>query len=419
MIQINSTSSIRRRIWQIATLCFVLSAFWACEENPEAVNLNDSNAELVTDTLYATSDVTFVRSRESLTTLSTSKLLIGNFADITCRPLMRFISLPESIAVFDSAFIELKTGRFIGDAMATGFTVTAYPITEEWVADTSAIWRDNDFNSNIDIAQPLGEFTLAPEDSQIVRMRLNQTGLNFFQGWADTSSGIDNHGMGFGFNSANFMVEILARDLSGSSGPTLYLHYTDSIPKVDTLLVGLDVYLDEGQVPTQPNRIYTSTLRSSYVSLMKFNVGSLWSDYPDGVIVESAALELSIDGDDSFYDTGFLELLPLADSSGFTSDNYTINNDYLNSIGSEILLTRFNADSTRLLNASETEERELAANYIQPLLNDSTTFAGFYISDFSPTATLRKFSFYRFNDADISKRPRLILRLLKLPQERL
>ncbi len=417
MLNQKKRTTLQRLITALAVsmLIFIASG---CDENPDPVSIGDRTAEIFTDTLFATFDTSFVQVQENLTTLNASRLLIGQFDGVTCKPMFKFLTLPDSITTVDSAYIEIKTGKHIGDFSAQPFTAKAYPIAVEWLADTSNVWETAAFEDNLDLSMPIGEFQVSPLDSQTVRLNLNAAGLALIKSWADTSSGVDNNGIAFTFDNANFMKEFLARDLDGNTGPTLYLHYTDSIPKADTLLVSLDVYNISGTPSRPANRLVTSTLKNSYVTLFKFNIDELWDRYPQGVLVENARLELSIDRDQSYFNSAFLGLLPLADSSGFTADDLVLSSDYTSVLGSEIQFTEFNDDTTKLSNTPGSEERELAANYVQVLLVNSSRFAGFYMRDLGIVTTFRKFVFYRTGEADVDKRPKLILKLLRVPAER-
>jgi hypothetical protein len=417
MLNQKKRTTLQLVLMAIAVSMLILATS-GCDENPDPVSIGDRTAEIFTDTLFATFDTSFVQVQENLTTLNTSRLLIGRYDGVTCKPMFKFLKLPDSISTVDSAYIEIKTGKHIGDFSALPFIAKAYPISVEWLADTSGVWESSAFEDNLDLSMPIGEFQVSPIDSQTLRLNLNGAGLNLIQSWADTSSGVDNNGLALTFDNANFMKELLARDLDGNTGPTLYLHYTDSIPKIDTLLVSLDVYHIDGTPSRPTNRLITSTLKNSFVTLFKFDFDELWNRYPQGVLVENARLELSIDRSQSYFNSAFLGMLPLADSSGFTADDLVISSDYTSILGSEIQFTEFNDDSTKLSNTPGSEERELAANYVQVLLVDSSRFAGFYMRDLGIVTTFRKFVFYRTGEADIDKRPKLILKLLRVPAER-
>ena len=413
-----------RLLYFISLLLLLLAmpGLWSCEENPNPVELTDRNANIVTDTLFATYDTTFSRDK-TITTLAAERLLLGEAGGIKSRIILRFSQLPDSVT-FDNAWIQLNRRGVIGD-FPSDFQATAYPIRETWLADTSQVWLPNP-DDNIDFSTAMGALNVTVSDT-IDTVTFNNFGIQRLNEWADTTNGIDNNGLVLNFDAVNFVKEYQARSSVNTGGPQLFVQYKDTSDSTitDTLQALFDAFLVEGDFQPVPGRLHTTTLKSPMVSVIQFDVTSLSNKYPQGVIPVSADLELTIDQANTFYSTTLrpdLLIYPLA--SPIDSSELRFDSRFLDTQGNlnpllSVNLSGFNSDSTILRVPGGNETQELAGNYVQEILNDPEIFSGLYIEDRSPSSVLRLMTFFRFNNSDVSQRPRLIISSIKLPEERL
>lgn len=392
----------------------LLFFLWTCEENP--VNLPLSNATLVTDTLYATFDSTYKVSK-TITTLGSERLLVGSYAGFTFRTIIRFSGLPTNVTI-DSAWIEFSTVGAIGD-LSSNFTVTGYPIINAWLADTSDVWQD--YNANVDFSNPLGEILITPETDDTLYFHFNDFGMQRLNEWADTSTGIDNNGIALDFTSASFVKAFQARNSSQNIGPFLFIQYRDSTQNLitDSLLSISDAFLFEGNFSPLPERNLVTTL-DTWATVLQFDVQSLKQKYPEGVIVETARLEMAFDPDNTIIDPDFgakMNILPL--KSEPRDSNVVIDSSFIGVSTRTIEFSQFNDDSTLVVVKSGNDRQALARLYIQNMLSSEEPYTGFYVEFAQPEQFLSKFAFYRYNQQELDKRPRLIIQSLRLPPERL
>ncbi len=403
-------------------LLMAMPGLWSCEENPNPVELSDRNANIVTDTLFATYDTTFSRSK-TITTLAAERLLLGEAGGIKNRIILRFSQLPDSVT-FDKAWIQLTRRGVIGN-FPSDFQATAYPIRETWLADTSQVWLPNP-DDNIDFSNAMGTLNVTVSDT-VDTVTFNNFGIQRLTEWADTANGIDNNGLVLNFDGVNFIKEYQARSNVNAGGPQLFIQYKDTSDSTitDTLQALFDAFLVEGDFQPVPGRLHTTTLKSPMISVIQFDVTALSNKYPQGVIPVSADLELAIDPANTFYSATLrpdLVIYPLA--SPIDSSELRFDSRFLDTQGNlnpllSVSLSGFNSDSTFLQVLGGNERQELAGNFVQEVLNSPEIFSGLYIEDRLPSSTLRQMSFFRYNNGDASQRPRLIISSIKLPEERL
>lgn len=396
-------------------LIVTLLWLWSCEENPVEFPLEQ--ATLVQDTLYATMDTTF-RVPRIITTLASQRLLLGELAGFKFRIIMRFAGFPAAAATIDSAWIRFTTLEASGE-MPVEFTATGYPILQSWIADTSEVWKD--YNSNVDFSDPMGEMTVTTGRNDTVFFHFNSSGMTRVNNWADTSSGVDNFGMALDFSAANFVKEFQARNSSDNIGPFLFIQYRDSTDSVmvDSLLAISDAFLFEGDFQPIPGRNQVTTLRPR-ATLLRFNLDTLQQIYPEGIIVESVNLEMGIDWANTLFHQDFkanLEILPL--TSSLTDSNITVDSAFVGQETRLVDFSHFNSDSSLLQVSTGGDRQQLARFFVQSMLNNPDLYQGFYIDFKNANQFLSRFTFFRYNDSDPSKRPRLIIQSLKLPEERL
>ncbi len=396
-----------------------------CDEDPfdlgsnAPTGLREQNAQLVIDTLYATLDANYPLDR-TLSTLQSSRLLLGTLnqgpANFTFRPIMRFSNFPDSLQI-DSAWIMLVTDEATGDNPQS-FTATAYPVINEWIADTSDVW--DDYQGNVDFSQPLGELNVTTSREDTLILTFSPDGMNIVRQWPDTSNAVDNNGLILDFSAASFIKEFKARNVDENIGPKLIYTYRDANDStlIDTMLVVADAFLVEGDYSLTGDRLYSTTI-IPHVMLLEFNIDTLNQLYPEGVIVETANLQLTIDWANTVNNRDFgpnLQLWPL--KSELTSPAIEVDSQAISSNILTVNLTRFSEDSLTAETTSGDERQQLARLYVQEKLNNPDSFTGYYLEPIIKSSFLAAYAYYRYNDPDRSKRPRLIIQSTRLPKER-
>lgn len=417
---------------------------FSCTEDPLQLELPAS--ELVRDTLYATGDET-VPIDQILSTFNSSRLSIGSARGYTFKPIMVFSPFPatidpDSISLV-SAFVKMDGLTTREGTSLDSFQVTAYTMMSEWNTDTSRTFIN--YPNQVDFSRPLGtgfvpagtETTLDEDSMQVVVERgieIPISDLTIIDEWIraqDTASTntITNNGLVLEFNNAGFIKEVQARDAALSIGPTLmYTYMQDGDVITDTLLVNRDAYLANGDFVRDESRTQVSTI-NPWASLYTFDIDSLNRKYGGRVLVESANIQLTADLSQTF----------INDSTGtrlrFAPFISPLN--LINKVEVDTAFTGFPFLSDRVIDLTDVgdensgivtiqvpdgrERRDLAANFLRRELSsptDTSAFTGFYLSSFSQSTTLQFYAFYRYDDPDPAKRPRLIIESLLLPEER-
>ena len=414
---------IKITFWLPLLLSLVL--FWQCEENPQNVALTDKTGEIVIDTLYANNDATYPLNRK-ISTLSADRLQLGIVNGYTFRTIMRFSNFPVDTIVIDTAWIRIQTlgTNPAQEESPVEFTAEGYPIIEPWSTDTADVW--DDYESNVDFDNPMGEMFVSTSKTDSLIFKFNEFGLERLNAWIDTvASGIPNNGMALDYRvqTPNFVKEMQGRNAINGVGPFLVYRYTidsgdSTLTVTDSLLAIADAYLFKGQYQPVPDRLNTSTLDTPYVSLLTFNIDTLKTLYPEGIIVESANLQLPIDQANTRLSASLrpnLHMLPF--DSDIDDSDVTIILEFF-STGRIVNMTQFTDDSL-YIEAAEGQSRQiLATEYVQRLLNVPNFFTGFYIEDRTQNEHLSTGAYYRFNNANPVLRPRLIVTSVRLPEER-
>jgi len=408
-------------------------ANWGCTEDPLQLQLPSS--ELVRDTLYATSDAT-VPVDQIIATFSSSRVLLGSARGYTFRPVMTFSPFP-TILNLDS--VSMLSARVEFDALTVregtsqdSIQVTAYPMMSEWNTDTSATFIN--FPAQVDFSRPLGTFkTGFSADSLDDVMVISDTSIikEWIAAGDTTGDELTNNGFVLDFNNAGFIKEFQARDATLGLGARLYYTYSIGGEIIsDSILVIRDAYLFDGDFVRDESRTQVSTL-NPWASMYTFDIDSLNRKYGGRALVESANIQLILDETNSYINDDIgtrLRFVP------FISPLNLINSVEVDTAftGFPFLSDRvidltnvFDADTALALVGIQVpdgrERRDLASNYLRRELSsptDTSSFTGFYLTSFSQTTSLQFFSFYRYNDPDPAKRPRLIIESLVLPEER-
>lgn len=424
-----------------AGLLLIAVLMMQCEENPVDLRVPDREGRIVSDTLYGTIDNTY-RIDKTISTLAADRLMIGSHAGFTFRPIIRFINFPTDIEI-QEAWIEFVALAQAGD-MPSDFIATAYPVRELWLTDTSTVWSDPE--SNIDRSVSLGELTVTPEDPadttgtpDTLRFEFTTAGIDTLNRWvaAVEDTNITNAGMILESPMAGFVREVQARNATTRQGIHIFFRYLDDNDSLvtDSLLAESDAFLIDGDWSFDPGFLQehtvVTTYSNPYVAVVRFNIDTLLTRYPEGALVESANLQMPVNlaqsvlPGESGFDPG-LHIYPLR--SPVTDPDVEVDSAFvgLGSFGpvSElgiVLMNRYSDDDRYIEVQGGSERQELAINYIQRRLNEpvaDSTFSGFYIEVRRQFQYPAAYAFYRANSADPARRPRLIVNSLQLPEER-
>ena len=435
---------MNRMMMKKCILLIVVTAiafFWGCQENP--VELNSEGATLVTDTLYATFDSTYVRDSLVVSTWSSTRLLLGHAENLEFRIALRFSTFPANVDV-QAAWIEFTDLDTTPRPMMSGFSVTGYPVDSSWATDVDAIWGD-DFRNNVNFGIPVGDMAVDFDPNTSEQFVFNAAGLEFVNRWVDTTfvdtvvvdpvtgdtlTQVANAGILLDFDSNIFtgspdaLKEFEARISGTDAGPRLFLQYLDDNDSlvVDTSFAANDIYFFEGDFQPVADRTHTSTL-IPWVSLYDFDVDSLRRKYGSQFIVSSANFQLPIDRENSALSSSFgpgLRMMPytFSDEDGAGPNDVVINTSVLASL-QDVQMTVVTADSNYVEAFDGTDRSDLAQAYVQVQLNDPSLIKGFYVEHSLLSAYVGNFAFYTATSApDPTLRPRIIVESLLLPSER-
>jgi len=180
---------------------------------------------------------------------------------------------------------------------------------------------------------------------------------------------------------------------------------TDTTVITDSTFVTLDAFIYSGSIPNIPGRDYASTLQV-YRTLLKFELKSFLAKFPQGVLINSANLQMPIDTVHSLVDTTlgtFLQLRRII--SPFNPDSVVVDS----SSTLTIPFRQRSDDRTYVEVASSSYRQNLAQNYIQNQLRNIEDPYGILVEFSTFIDTYSYFSFYKRNDANPALRPRLIL----------
>lgn len=390
----------------ILTFLFVFS----CDETTDLQNSQvfdpSVHGELSKDTLYAEMDTTF--SVSTPITQSATRLLTGSFAGVTCKPIIKFASLPANASISE-AHIKFITNSITAD-FPQPFTVEANPITNDWVANTNII--------NIDSTTVLGTMEVTVDSSDTLIMQMNSTGLEFLNRWADEDSSEFNYGFVLNFDNANFIKEFYSN--RSSLGPRIVLTYAfpGDTTRVDSVLSTADGFLIDGNIPKAADRDYAATL-SRWATLLQFNTSPLLDKYPQGVIIESANLQLSIDKSNTLFNSDFGALLRAVRLTSELNDSVVVvDSSVINSSLFSIDITQLIDDSSAVTTRPGSERQDLAQRYLQDLVEAPKTTKKLYIGFQNNIEFLSYIAFFKRDDPDINKRPKIIIEYWIPPNRR-
>jgi hypothetical protein len=389
------------RILAAISLSLIFVFFWSCDETTEFTQGQlfspAVQGELAKDTLYAELDTTF--SIPIPSTRSSNRLLVGSFEGFNCRPIIRFRGLPQNATIFD-ARIRFITAGLTGDNPQS-FTMTAYPILNDWDSNVEDVW-DN-YQTNIDTTTVLGSMEVTTVEDDTLIMQMDSVGIKFFNTWTKEDSAEFNYGFILNFNNANFIKEFYSN--SNLTGPGAILTYAQpqDTTKVDTFLSSVDAYLIEGNLSRQPDRDYVISL-NPWVTLLQFNTSYFLDEnkFPNGVIVESANLQLGLDRQNSHFNAALganTHILRL--ESELNDSQVEIDSSVFGSATFSIDVSQFLEDSN-----VGSERRDLGHYFLQDQLENpepvKKLFVGF-------TNNIDGLSYFVVFKRDHPNRPRLII----------
>lgn len=368
------------------------------------------HGELAKDTLYAELDTTF--SIPVPVTQASTRLLVGSFSAITCTPIIKFTSLPANASISE-AHIKFITAGISGanPQPFDTFTVKANPILNDWTTNKDMI--------NFDLTTELGSMAITADSSDTLIMQMNSTGLDFLNRWADTDSSALNYGFVLNFSNANFIKAFYSN--RSTAGPRVVLSYTlpgDTTARKDSVLATADGFLVDGDITIAADRDYASTL-NPWVTLLQFNTSPLLKEHPEGIIIESANLQLSIDKSNTLFNADFGALLRAVRLKSDLNDNVVeVDSSVISSPTYSIDVTQLIDDSSMVVTRPGTERRDLGRVYLQDLVESPTPTKKLYIGFQTNIEFLSYIAFFKRDDPDKNKRPQIIVEYWIPPERR-
>lgn len=391
----------------------------SCEETVELNNSQIFNpaiqGEIRTDTLYAVRDTTYSIPEPS--TINSDRLLTGSFSGFTCKPVLKFQNLPQN-AIFFKAFIKLYTVNQMGDNIQP-FTAHAYLITQNWTSNLDSVWNEPDI---IDSTKSLGTLLISEPDtsSNYSILEVDSTaGLAILKSWADQDSSQFNYGFILDFDSASFINEFYSN--RRAEGPMIVFEYMvpgDTVISKDSSFATEDAYLFESSFSRVPDRDYAMTL-TPRVTLLQFKTDSLLQEYPQGIIVSSANLQLSIDKTNSLIHKNFgarLHILPL--TSDLDDSVVVVNSDVSGNPLYQIDVSQISDDTSFVQIKKGSERRDFGQLYLQETLENPIPEKKLYVGFKNKIDFLSYFTFLKKNTANRKDRPRLIIDFWVPPKPR-
>ncbi|MFZ0390733.1 MAG: hypothetical protein WAN36_09785, partial [Calditrichia bacterium] len=415
------------KFWKLITVTglLIFAVIWGCTENPVDLEKNlfssDIQGVLRDTVLYPVQDSTISQDVVVSTQLA-NRLLIGKLGNFETRIVLKFTNydtIPRN-AQINEAKIRFNAGEPIGPVTAP-FQMMAYPVLNDWITNLDTI--------NFDATALLGETSVsgAPEDSTLY-LELNQQGVDKVNFWLDTANVDENYGFYLDFSGAAFIQKFTSINSGASQDPALIVRYTrpgDTLTINDTLMATVDSYIYSGEIPTEPGYNYAATL-DIHQTLLQFDLEGFANDFPNGVVINSANLQMPVNRTysllDNFYGLFTLQVVRLR--SGFNGDSVVVDS----SIGLTASISQWSPDSSYIEVLNEADRVRLAQGMVQNQIRDTETEDGFLISFFDAVGSGSKIAnekeyfsylaFYRANNPNPGLRPRLVLTYWSPPSSR-
>ena len=391
------------RILTAAFLAMAVLASISCDDTTEFKSGQLFNptvqGELATDTLYAELDTTY--SIPIPSTRFSSRLLIGSFAGMTCRPIIKFTSLPVNASISD-AYIRFATAGITGDNPQP-FTMRAHPILADWTTNTEQVW--DDYQQNIDLTATLGTMEVTVDSSDTLIMHMDSLGLDYFNKWANEDSSEFNYGLLLDFDNADFIKVFLSN--SSLISPVLVLTYAppQDTTRKDSLIASSDAFLIEGDFAQTQGRDYIVSL-SPLVTLLQFDTTPLLNK---GIMV-SANLQLSVDTSNTHFSEDFGVYTRILKLTSDLDDSLVVIDSSVSGLASySIEMTRFDKDNSYIEINTGSERRDFGTLFIQDLIENPQPAKKLYVGFRNNVDFASYIALLKRNDPDPNKRPRLII----------
>jgi len=411
-----------KTILPIIIIVLILVFWMGCDELTELQDPNlfnpEIHGELIKDTLYAISDTT--QSIPKPNTIGSNRLMLGSFSEFSCRPIIKFELLPRN-AIFDTAWIKLFTANITGQ-MPQDFFATAYLIKNDWDSDKDQIWSN--FRENIDTTKILGSLAATTSENDTILVPLTEEGIRILNSWANEDSSQFNYGFLLDYNNANFIIEFFSNRLP--DGPQLVYRYsipgdTNFVDVLDSVGATTDAYLIEetftdGLDLSGSN--YTVSM-SSLVTLLEFDTGPLFKDFPEGVVISSVNLQLPFDVSSSLLSEDFGAFVHILSLESELEDSVVVvDSTFFGDPLVSIDINQFSSDSTFIEIRQGTERRDFGQVFFQDQINNVQPRKKLYVGFKNNINFLSYFAFTKRKTANNLNRPKLILEYWIPPNSR-
>jgi hypothetical protein len=374
-----------------------------CEDGPTLINppLNIDTGESRIDTLIAVADTFIVKGK--IYNGESSKLLLGCYQNFSSRFLLKFSILPSDTFMVDSAQLLLKAKTNFGNAVGS-FQGNIYFVREEW-DDSVNVNPDWDFFEDKIDPSALVTFEISPSDT-IFSIELPSSIINL---WQDTTDEVQNFGLLFDYSSANFIKEFSSSE-NGTNYPKLRLvqKITDDSTVIDTISSysnGQDASLVnyEGNLFEQGTTNIFISSGFAVHSFIKFNFDPI----PENAIVFSANFILSKDPETSIINEN-KSLFILIDN--ITSDYQDLNSGNFQLDSTLYYDLYLNQENGNKLYMESDIQKNNCRYVMQKIINKETEHGSFYLKHYNEDSDISLYSIKRFNDTDVSLRPKLIIK---------
>lgn len=281
-------------------LCLLLAITSGCREDNALQGfdlLTDPSGQRTVDTTIVRILNVEATFKDTLTATGSSIFLeLGQFDNVQSQVLLRFKSVPDSIAISKVTLI-LDTNTIIAQGLTKSrFLASVHPVTSDW--EESSVTSEN-FGNAFDPAI-LGEAEIVSSGAVVtgfdtlstesIRFEFNQDGVELVSDWADTTL-LNNFGILIDFQDALFVKEFIAENRAFNQ-PRLEIIGLKSNGEQDTVhtVVDEDVFLarEVSSLPGGP--LYIDNV-FSWQTVLQFDL----SEIPRESTINEAILEIDVD----------------------------------------------------------------------------------------------------------------------------
>lgn len=388
-----------------------------CSENPVELQTNIINpafqGSLRDTVLYATRDTSYYQTSR-INTQFANRIFIGRYKGLEARPILRFTNLPQD-AQYSEVIVRFTGTGLAGDQTRQPFTATAYPILNSWTTNLDSVW--NNYQDNFDPTLPLGALEVTTAGTDTLYLTMNQTGVDKFTEWADSANASvgNNYGFILDFSDANFIK--FWSSINASNDPSMIATYQlpgDTTVYHDTTTATYDAFIYQGTGPVISGRDVVSSLIVNATAL-QFDIKGLNNQYPHGIVISNATLQMPIDWSQSLVDSVFGNTLRLSRLlSDFDSTHVVADSSFNHYVS----LTHWSEDSSYIEVRTGGDRNLLARFILQPMIEDTSATTALAIEMFNKVDHYSYFSFYKRHAALPENRPRLVLQYWVPPEPR-